>query len=334
MGNLKQFAETIGSKVRGNSFLAKLTARGKNVHRESSTVIAISESGFAIVEVALKGQIPQVLCCQFVSNTNASIRAELIAELIERRGINTQSVKMVLCDSRYKFLLAEAPQAPIESLRAIMPVKIKDSLPWRLSEITADVLMLPSDAFRGRKRSVYVAVANNPYLEEQLEMLKSIRVEPVGVTTVEIALKAYWRLLETPAAVTVGILCMTESGGVIIMVCDGAIYLARRMAIALDTLGAEGVNKQDVFDQVILEIQRSVDFYESQLGKGPVSKIVLLQPPVDLGIGFDYIEQNISVDIELFRPLEQLEYTHDLTQVEESNCMGALGAALEGLNRA
>ena len=114
------------------------------------------------------------------------------------------------------------------------------------------------------------------------------------------------------------------------MMCDGHIYFTRRMVIALAKLADPEINKQDIFDQVVIEIQRSVDFYESQLGKGGIAKIILLPPSVDLGLGFDYIEQNISTDIEIISPLEILGFEHDGHTKDEGFCLAALGAALEG----
>ena len=93
----------------------------------------------------------------------------------------------------------------------------------------------------------------------------------------------------------------------------------------------EAAKASGVFDQVVLEIQRSVDFYESQLGKGAVTQIIMLPPPMDLGIGFEYIEQNISTDISVLNPFEELNYDQELSIKDQAYCTGAIGAAIEGL---
>ena len=150
MGNLKQFTDGISSRIKSIQLLGKFKGRSKKKKGPSVTVIEINDDGFAVVEVSFDSGAPRILNCQFVNNTNPTIRSELIAELFERRNIGTSTVKLVLSDSKYKFLLAEAPNAALEGLRAIMPSKIKDSLPWKLSEVTADVLPLPTVVFLGQ----------------------------------------------------------------------------------------------------------------------------------------------------------------------------------------
>jgi len=331
MGNLQQYAELMSSQFKAITFGSRFSLRKKSTTKMSSTAIEFNEHGFAVVEVMVDKNQLKIVNCSFVHNTNTKIRGELINELFDRKRINKDNCKIVLSGHSYKFLLAEAPNAPLESLRHIMPNKIKDSLPWKLSEVTADVLQLPQDAFKGRKNSVYVAVAQTELIDNYVRLLMGVGIQPDNVTTVELGLRAYWPLINPEPKKSIGIMRITESGGVIVMMCDGDIYLARRIVIDLNSLNEEGVNRQDVFDQVVLEIQRSVEFYESQLGKGSVSKVVMLPPPLDLGVGFDYIEQNISTDIEIFRPFETLGFDQDMTAKDQSYCVGALGAAMEGL---
>ena len=327
---MKQYVAQVVSNLKSFDLKSKLSRKKKNTVL-TSTAIDLNEHGFAIAEVKREGGAIKVLNCQFVHNSNTKIRAELIRELVDRRQISAAHTTWVLSGNVYKFLLAEAPNAPLESLRAVMPSKIKDSLPWKVAETTADVLALPPDAFRGRKKSVYVAASETKFIEQQMGLLHEVGIEPEAITTIEIAIKAYWDIVKPSAKTSVGIMRITENGGVIVMMCDGAIYLARRIVVALDELQEEGVNRQDVFDQVVLEIQRSVDFYESQLGKGPVSKVLMLPPPIDLGIGFEYIEQNISTNIEILDPLTLLESGIELSTKDQAYCVGALGAAIEGL---
>ena len=331
MGSLQQYANLVTSVV--HNVQAKLGLSGTKTKGSitNSTAIELNDHGFAVAEVIRYGDSFKITNSQFVHNTNQNIRSELISEMFQRRSISAHHVTMVLSGNSYKFLLAEAPEAPLESLRFVMPNKIKDSLPWKVSEVTADVLPLPPDAFRGRKNSVYVAVAQKKYLEDQLNLLNGVNIYPEAITTMEMAIKAYWHIIKPEKNTSIGILRMNETGGVIVMMCDGAVYLARRIIVDLASLSDEGTNRQDVFDQVVLEIQRSVDFYESQLGKGAVAQIIMLPPPMDLGIGFEYIEQNISTDISVLNPFEELNYDQELSIKDQAYCTGAIGAAIEGL---
>lgn len=331
MSSLKQYAQVVTTKLKAIDVAGHFSKKRKLAAGNTSVAVELHEKGFAVAQVSLESDGIKIKQCQFIHNTNAKIRGELIAEMFSRLNISHENCRLVLSGNSYKFLLAEAPNAPLENLRAIMPSKIKDSLPWKVSDTTADVLLLPPDAFRGRKKSVYVAVAETKPLEQHLDLLHSVAIDPEAVVTVEMAIKGYWRIIRPPARTSIGVMRLSESGGVIVMICDGAIYLARRIAVSLSSLADEGVNRQEIFDQVVLEIQRSVDFYESQLGKGPVAKVVLLPPPIDLGIGFDYIEQNISTEIERMNPFEVLEFDQELSMKDQSYCISVLGAAIAGV---
>lgn len=329
MGSVRQYAMNVVQTLQGRG-LSRIV-RSKKTKEKLCTAIALRAEGFAVAEIKLEEDRPKVIQCHFVHNTNLKIRGELIAEMISRRKISTQNVVLVLDSADYRFLLADAPDVPVENLRYVMPNKIKDSLPWKVADTTIDVLVLPPDAFRGRKKNVYVAAVETDLVSHNVRMLRKAACDVVAVTTVEMALKSFWDIAMMSPKESIGILSLSGAGGIVLMMSEGAVYLTRKISVALDTLGNDGVDRQEIFDQIVLEIQRSVDFYESQLGKGTVTKLVMLPTTVDLGVGYDYIEQNISTDIDRLDPLSLYSHSHEMSARDQAFCMTALGAAVGGL---
>jgi len=295
------------------------------------TVIEMSAQGFAVAEVTIGQQKPLLKNCHFIYNENIKIRSELMVELFERRKINTAQSFLVLSPQYYKLLLAEAPPIPLEDLRVVMPAKIKDSIPWELTDSTSDVMPLPDDAFRGRKKSVYVASAQTSVIAQQVEMLRGIGIKPISISIAEIALLGFESLMLHQPKESYGVLKLGDTEGLINMVCDGNVYLSRRLNVALNDLVKQEIERQVFFDQLVLEIQRSVDFYESQMGKGPVAKIQLLPTAVELGVGYEYVEENISTDIEWFDPFELVEIGVEVQHKDKAHCTSAFGSAMRVL---
>lgn len=303
--------------------------KSKDKKNQSVMAIEISENGFAIVEVAKEDAHLIVKTCQFIQNTNVKIRADLIAELITRRDVNTNICSLILGLNDYKLLLAEAPPIPLEDLRVLMPAKVKDSLPWELQDGTNDVFKLPDDAFRGRKKSVYIASAKTNMIRERIDLLHKINIKPKVVGITELTMLGFEEMIKDKNVdSSYGLLTLTDSEGVVNMMHDGTIYLTRRLHIALSDLQNKELDKRNFFDQIILEIQRSIDFYESQMGKGGVKNIYILPTSQDISSGFDYIIENISTNITKLNPYEKLKGTSEISTKDKAYCVNCLGEAI------
>ena len=248
---------------------------------------------------------------------------ELLAELVADNDWQDQTCSLVLHPAYYQLQLIDDPNVEKEELDQAVRWKTKDLLNFPLDQAALDYFPLPKDAYRGRQNRLYVAALQKSILQSLAEPLEEAGLE---LDCIEIAELALHNLASRINHETGGLAVLQLFGGesFINMVEDGQVYLTRRGEQGLEQF-LNGGNPQAFLDSLMLELQRSLDFYESQLGKGIITHLYY-SPANDLTkpIG-DFLSQYMGLNIEPL-PIEGLLKGELGTQT--SHCLPAIGAAL------
>ncbi|HEB28366.1 MAG TPA: hypothetical protein ENI05_11430, partial [Porticoccus sp.] len=178
---------------------------------------------------------------------------------------------MVLHPVYYQLLLAERPSVEEAELSSAVRWKVKELLDFPVEEAAVEHFLLPEDAYRGRQKMLYAAALRKTTLKSLVE---PVEASGLSVDCIEIAELALHNIVSRLPQEGGGIAMVQlhEGEGFINLVEDGAIYLTRRLDIGLDKFSSTG-NNTAFFDSLFLEIQRSLDYYESQLGKGIITRL-------------------------------------------------------------
>jgi MSHA biogenesis protein MshI len=83
-----------------------------------------------------------------------------------------------------------------------------------------------------------------------------------------------------------------------------------------------------VIDQVILEIQRSLDYYVSHFNQRPVGKIMLAPIGQEIPSVLNYISDMLGIKTEVLDFNQYLQVARPLDQALQSRCFDAIGLAL------
>jgi MSHA biogenesis protein MshI len=126
-----------------------------------------------------------------------------------------------------------------------------------------------------------------------------------------------------------GILFITfgTHDGLITLSKQGEIYLTRRVDTGLDLLTAEG-DTTVYYDRVVLEIQRSLDYYDSYFRQPPISSVVLAPATSELQPLADYLRANLNSNVEIFDPSAWLDWPAPGDAPLSGDSLLVLGAAL------
>ncbi len=136
----------------------------------------------------------------------------------------------------------------------------------------------------------------------------------------------------------VALLSLWRDSGLVTIVRNGELCMARRINLgvqelvtAADVEDVDGVEisqaQQNILDSVVLEIQRSLDYYESSVSRQPVSA-VLLAPLTDPVPGLQsYLDSYLTPDVQQLDLGSWLGNSSVVT-AQQSRCLAAIGAAL------
>ena len=120
-----------------------------------------------------------------------------------------------------------------------------------------------------------------------------------------------------------GLLRLRSSEGLICIQQGADLYMARRIEQGLDRV-------DQGFTGVTLEIQRSLDYFESQLGKGYINRLLLLPMKRDGAAVLAALSAGLAVNLQALdlRELFVGQAAAELDEQQQAYCLAAVGAAL------
>jgi MSHA biogenesis protein MshI len=204
----------------------------------------------------------------------------------------------VLQPGDYQLLVLDAPNVPQEELRAAIRWRIKDMIDYHVDDATVDVLDIPVDKnASSRARSMFAAAARNEIIQACVEKFQGAGI-PLSVIdipeTAQRNLSALYEEKDRGAAM----LYLGEDGGLLTVSCAGELYLSRRLDVPLSALTHDDDRQQrdDCFQRILLELQRTLDHLERQFPWVIVSKLLGATEPTETGLA-EFLRSNLDIAV-------------------------------------
>ncbi|MGS0682722.1 MSHA biogenesis protein MshI [Shewanella sp. 125m-7] len=178
-------------------------------------------------------------------------------------------IQIVLAADFYQLLLVDKPNVPVEELCAALLWSVKDIVTQSVTDIHLDYF----ESSKQTTNKVNVVVTEKSFLSALLLAAKNVGLLTSGVTVEEMAIS---NLFDDNQARLV--LSHREGQELLLTVVKaGEVFMQRRVRgfLQIDKISAEDLG-YGVADNLSLEIQRSMDYFESQLREAPVSSIELV----------------------------------------------------------
>lgn len=294
----------------------------KKIKNEGLLGIELGPEGIALANVLrTPGEVPRLNHCEFraapVSEQPALLKA-MVAEL----GLDGLPVNLVLHPATYQMLLLDSPEVAPEELRDAMRWRVKELISAPLDQVVVDAFPLPADAYRGRSRMAYCAVLGKAEMLSWAGMIRHAGLRLGSIDVTEMAFRNLG-LLAGADGMNVALLRLRSSEGLICVQHGTDLYMARRIEHGLEQAGQE-------FSTVTLEIQRSLDYFESQLGKGYINRLLLLPMKRDGSAALQALGSGLAVKLQALdlRELFVEQPAAELDEQQQAYCITAVGAAL------
>lgn len=204
------------------------------------------------------------------------IRAEhVLAPLAQGRDLSRAAVSAVLSTDEYQLVQIEAPEVPPEELRGAVRWKLKDIISFPASEAVIDVFEIPEQARYVESRMLYAVAARADAVERVVSLIKP-RVRGFDVIDIpELCLRNIASLLPQDQQ-GVALISLGEHFAQLTLTCRGVLFLARRIDLGRRQEGSPGETPGDLdVPSLALELQRSLDYYESHFDRPAIADIVV-----------------------------------------------------------
>lgn len=290
----------------------------KTSHARLGLVVSDTCLAWARLDITHKG--PSLSGYDFLHDKDAHALWERFRATVNAQGLQGLPVHVVLAASEYQLLLMESPAVPLDELREAVRWRLTDLIAFPVTEAVVDAFALPADAYRGHQPMVYAAVCHQTRVNEARTRTESLKLRLASVTTLEIALCQLERHMPLDGEST-ALVELNENKGLIAVFQHHALYLARQLPFGFHDLADPAR-----YDSVLLEIQRSMDYYDSQIGKGLIKRILLTPFP-----GAEALSQHLASNLDVSVSMTDLSAVLPADAQNDARlaaCLPAIGAAL------
>lgn len=272
---------------------------------------------------------PTVTGVRWCGFDDAENRARQLKDAVRELGARGLPTFATLAHSNYSLVQLEAPDLPLDEMREAVRWRVKDLIDFPVEEATVDVFSLPESRRAGAPALAYVVVARSREVEAIADILGDADLKVEAIDVVEMAIRNLSMYLDRPERPRAYL--HLQPGQTIFEVTDGPqVYLSRRVLQDFDADAAEEL-LQAQMENLALEVQRSLDYFESQYALGAADRLSVIVCDDALYKAFAQVARNF-----LTVPTERFDFTAIAwSKGVELSTLGrgvtAVGAAMRGL---
>lgn len=226
-----------------------------------------------------------------------------LAAWIGQQALTGVATVLSLDTLDYELHLVEAPAVSDDELADALRFRMRDVLPQGADNKAIQGFRLPGDAYRQRLDMAFAVVIDHQRIKELVHWCRRQGLVLHSIIIPELSLLHLVAQLEPETAV--GVLRLDADDGMIYLYRDGGLYLSRRLNIGTHALGVLSVSDRELsletdsrIDALALDIQRSLDYFDSQLGMGIVGQLWVLTPDdTDVSELLPELERSINIPL-------------------------------------
>jgi MSHA biogenesis protein MshI len=251
---------------------------------------------------------------------------ELLKSAVQAWAVGGCATTWVLRPKDYSLLLVEAPAVADAELKEALRWRIKDMVSFDISGAVLDYFPLPDDAYRGRNKMLYVAIIESSVSEAILAFTQAAGLTLDAIEIPELALLRL-KALEGETLGT-AILGLQTPTSLISLVSEGDLYLTRKVDTPAALIATDVEDIEARASNMVLDLQRSLDYFESQIGKPPCLRLLVcpLQPGETPLLG--QLRYNLEVELVQLDLGEHFSCEPPLTPALQLQVMLAVAAVL------
>lgn len=306
----------------------------KTLEKNTLSAICPEASGIAVARVKREKDIPPVLeLCDYQSLDEGELLRDRLTKLSKTHQLDRSLCTSTIQLDDYSLLLVEAPEVPQEELRDAVRWRVKDLIDYQIDDAVIDVFEVPKQRAGGQNKMMFTVVARSAQIKQLIDDLLEADLNLEIVDIPELALRNIAALLPEDVGGTVLVYVGQESG-LITITRQGTLYLSRRFDQGLSSIPDTAMHADDEtvihdwLDTIVIEIQRSLDYYESHFSQPRVSGLVITPTDRELAGATDYLTEQVGIPSRQLDINQLIDVAEPVDSTRQFNCLLAIGAAL------
>lgn len=264
----------------------------------------------------------------------------VLREFVEAHSLAGKSCRCILPAEDYSLRLVERPaNVPDEELVDATRWLIRDLIEFDVEAAEFSIFPVPEEGNRARTPRMFVAAARQEAVAQIVKAIESSGLRLAGLEITETAMLSLENWMPEPVAGG-AMLRIDDKTSVLTVAKHDNLYLSRQMNVDSDAIddaarmALEAEHPADpeilaMIDGTLLDLQRSLDYYESEYGQAAASRLTLLPSSIDMTPLIPTLAEAFRpMQIECFEPLQYLSFEDLPPSSVLPSAMLAAGAAL------
>lgn len=303
---------------------------GKSI-KKGQAGIALTAEGMAYAGLISSGSRPLLQDGGFFAAPQNAVLAQFEA-VSQRENFKDWRLGVCLDSSRFNLSMIDTPAVGNDELLQALTWKVKDLIDFPLDELVMDYVDVPPT--KSGTEMVYAVTSRELAIRQIVDQAHAVEGTLERIDIPALALQnIISRLPQTEEGIA--LLNLTRRDSLLTLGRGEKLYLSR----GVDTrssdlrerhLSSDGSLDFTLFDNLLLDIQRSLDYYDSFFVDPPIRH--LLVPAADHAFDdlIEYLDQNLSIEVRVFALEELVAPAENLQQDPElyGELLLAVGAAL------
>ncbi len=288
-------------------------------------------------------QVPRLLLC--TSSKVDSEKSQYSSEIKKAYKDLTKSVKakrfavnLAIQQQDRQLLLIEAPQVESSELSDAARWKVKDMIDFNIEDAVIDVIQIPNIKESKRSPMIYTVVVKRDKINAIAELCEQSGADLAVIDIPDMAQRNYASLLPEDKS-GVAILSINSQSSLLTISRLGELYLSRELDTGFEHLMSSVQNSGGALEsgsaailksleKMVLEVQRSLDYYESQYSQPQINALYLAPFAYDVPEIKDYFSTQLGIKSKILDFNLLFSTDEPIPQALQSDTFYAVGAAL------
>jgi len=312
----------------------------KRVDSRNLVGVSLSDEGLALACLSRDGESAFTLKHSTYANYDSLEQmSRQLKDWVSQYHLNDKLTNFSLSPHQFSFVLTEAPEVADEELAEAMRWRSKELLDMEMDEVVIDCLPIPGQKQRGRQAMTYVIAADIDVLKTYAGIIEKADLNLRSIDVPAMGQRNIASLLPEDKH-GVALLNLYQREGLLTLTREGEVYLARNLEVGYANfavqkdedgdLQLEGLPPatQSSLDAIVLEVQRSIDYYERYFAQPPVQSLVIAPLQRDIPGMVEYIASQLGLQVRELDLGVLLGLQENIPRQQQSQYFSAIGAAL------
>jgi MSHA biogenesis protein MshI len=224
---------------------------------------------------------------------------------VQANGLQKTPCVCLLASEDCDVYQVEKPEVEDSEMIQAVSWKIKDLINYDVGNAVIDSYPMPESS-KNKQQQVGVVAAREAVIRNYVDSIQSV---------------------QQSGEHSLALLTLTRDNGLLSVYHDTDLYVSREFMIGIDQLGLATGEDESVFDALLLELQRSLDYFESYYGMGSVTNLRIFPQIKATEKAAMYLQNLSNFDIEFISFADDED-----SSALDPNCFHAYCAALRGVS--